>query len=252
MFFNYYLKKYGGPLLFRCNFNFRDLIVHNQFISNVCQAWSNYTFYTPTDNLLNEIIWNNSYVKINNKIVYYNFMDIKGIRLVRDVLNDDLSLMAFDDFKMKFSLAYCPFTIYFGLLSAIPRGWRQSQEVETGEVERTSLDVLNRCKSVVRPIYNKLLRSYIIEPTAIEKWSNAFNFTTREWRTIFQVPFSSVRDTKIQAFQFRLLHRILGTNYLLYVMNSENNPRCTFCGRYDETLLHLFWECLDVSNYFRY
>ena len=32
-------------------------------------------------------------------------------------------------------------------------------------------------------------------------------------------------------------------------MKILDNPRCSFCGRFDETILHLFWECSIVSSF---
>lgn len=39
------------------------------------------------------------------------------------------------------------------------------------------------------------------------------------------------------------MHRILGTNDMLYKMNITTSERCTLCKIEKETLIHLFWEC---------
>ena len=50
-------------------------------------------------------------------------------------------------------------------------------------------------------------------------------------------------DVKVQWFQYRITHRILGTNSLLNKMKITNDPLCSLCKQSDETLEHLFWEC---------
>lgn len=66
---------------------------------------------------------------------------------------------------------------------------------------------------------------------------------------VFHPPFYSVRGGKGQYFQFRLLHHILGTNHFLFKMKLLDNPGCSFCERYDKTILHLFWKCSVVSTF---
>ena len=50
-------------------------------------------------------------------------------------------------------------------------------------------------------------------------------------------------DVKVQWFQYRITHRILGTNSLLNKMKITNDPLCSLCTQSDETLEHLFWGC---------
>lgn len=103
--------------------------------------------------------------------------------------------------------------------------------------------------SVSKHIYKSLITRVSTPPAAVAKWNLYFNITATQWEKIFQAPFRSVRDSKLQYFQFRFLHRIIGTNHYRHKMGQIDNPRCHFCGRYDETLLHLFWDCPIISNF---
>jgi hypothetical protein len=60
------------------------------------------------------------------------------------------------------------------------------------------------------------------------------------------MPFDCTIDTKLRWFQYRLCHRILGTNYLLNEINKEQSPKCTFCNTEEETLSHLFFDCNKI------
>lgn len=41
---------------------------------------------------------------------------------------------------------------------------------------------------------------------------------------------------------------ILGTKFYLYRINMQENPRCNFCGKKDETIDRLYWECKYISD----
>ena len=52
-----------------------------------------------------------------------------------------------------------------------------------------------------------------------------------------------MQDNKLKWFQYRILHRILGTNSLLNKIKIAENPMCRLCGLKIETIKHLFVEC---------
>ena len=87
-FFDYYLKNYGGSLLFYCNYNTKD--VNNLFINDICSAWSHYDFYILTHSLRNEIIWN-----IDGDIIYYDFLRLKGVNKVKDLFDYHNCILSF-------------------------------------------------------------------------------------------------------------------------------------------------------------
>ena len=45
-----------------------------------------------------------------------------------------------------------------------------------------------------------------------------------------------ILDTNLREFQFKILHRILTTNYSLYKMSLIPSPVCSFCDNNDESL----------------
>ena len=69
------------------------------------------------------------------------------------------------------------------------------------------------------------------------------------WKMILPLPFHIEHDTNLKWFQFRIIHRILGTNYLLNKMRLKQNDNCTFCNIDKETIKHLFWECEHVQYF---
>ena len=80
-------------------------------------------------------------------------------------------------------------------------------------------------------------------PTAQTKWNKKLNVEKLPWRRYYLLPHKTTIDTKVKEFQFKLMHRILPTNYLLHIMNIVSSNLCTFCKTCVETLQHLFVEC---------
>ena len=58
-------------------------------------------------------------------------------------------------------------------------------------------------------------------------------------------------DTKLKWFQVRLIHRILPTNKFLFICKIKDSPSCTFCRLEDESVIHLFWDCPMIQNFWR-
>jgi hypothetical protein len=69
------------------------------------------------------------------------------------------------------------------------------------------------------------------------------------WRCIYCIPFSVTKDTKLQDFQYKLIHRILITNSFLYKYELKDTEQCTFCTETKENLVHIFWDCNYVRNF---
>ena len=65
------------------------------------------------------------------------------------------------------------------------------------------------------------------------------------------LPFLSVMNPRVQYFQFRFIHRVIGVNAYLYKIKLSDTPLCTFCQEVDETLNHLFWSCYITSDFWK-
>ena len=57
------------------------------------------------------------------------------------------------------------------------------------------------------------------------------------WSFIYCIPFSVTKDTKLQYFQYKLIHRILITNSFLYKCVLKETELCTFCTETKESLV---------------
>ncbi len=69
-----------------------------------------------------------------------------------------------------------------------------------------------KCKD----IYWHLINNISHMPKAIIAWENVYtslkNREDKFWKTIFTIPFISIRDTRLQSFQYKIMHRTLTCN----------------------------------------
>ena len=67
-------KQFGGNILFESNFREADIIKHfnkKTFLRDLLLAWSKLTNKTVISNYHNEIIWNNSNIRVGENTIFY-------------------------------------------------------------------------------------------------------------------------------------------------------------------------------------
>ena len=168
-------------------------------------------------------------------------MYVKGVLRVKDLFDNNLRPLSFGSFKQKYLLDAFPFTVFYGILSAIPRVWVESLNVL--HIENTNEDLADTIQDIPflsRYIYRHYIKTVATPPVAFSKWNDVFQFSESQWQTICKIPFASCKESKIRYFQYRFIHRILGTNSRLYRMNIVDSPLCTFCNEQNESIEHLF------------
>ena len=69
-----------------------------------------------------------------------------------------------------------------------------------------------------------------------------------EWKQIFCVVKHMNVTQYAKDLQFKILHRFLARNSLLYKMKKIASPRCIFCQLEIESLEHLLFNCKNVQN----
>ena len=79
-------KQFGGNILFECDFREADIIKHfNKTTLDLLLAWSNLANKTVISNYHNEIIWNNSNIRLGKNTIYYKEWFQLGIRHIKDI-----------------------------------------------------------------------------------------------------------------------------------------------------------------------
>lgn len=251
--FDYCLKAHGCRFLFNCNFQNTDVNdISNVFVKEVCQAWAHYNYNIPVGNYGNQIILNNSFIKIDKQIIYNERLFRAGAYYVSNFFNEDGTILQYRDFMEKHDIEHFSYLNYFSIVSAIPRYWRNN----LGDDANLNINCQRMTKFIFAPksnrcVYENLVKDKVTTPRAKLKWEEKYRTVDWNWQRIFSLIYTAVRDPKIRYFQFRFLHRILGVNQYMHRIGIANTPTCSFCNNFDETLEHLFWFCNYVDSFWK-
>eukprot|EP00745_Piridium_sociabile_P034116 TRINITY_DN58622_c0_g1_i1.p1 TRINITY_DN58622_c0_g1~~TRINITY_DN58622_c0_g1_i1.p1 ORF type:complete len:136 (-),score=2.62 TRINITY_DN58622_c0_g1_i1:38-445(-) len=96
---------------------------------------------------------------------------------------------------------------------------------------------------------NKVLNDSKTKPPCIRKWHQSFPNKNLHWKNIFFKPIQSTMDCQLRWFQLRLLHRLIPTQRFLFICKLSESSLCNLCDTEEQTLIHLFWKCELVQNF---
>ena len=191
------------------------------------------------------------HILIGEKSVYLQSWFKAGVRCVGDILDHNNCFMSLCDFNKTYKLNTNHLT-HRGIIMAVEKALKSLhiKKKYLKESQRPFIPpyfrVLFQSEKGSKQMYNCLNASEN-EPSCKRMWCTKIpecnNFTNKEWKTIFSLPFAITKDSYVQWFQVRILHRILGTNSYLQKINYKEKPECTFCKTDPETIEHLFWHC---------
>jgi len=101
-----------------------------------------------------------------------------------------------------------------------------------------------------KQIYNSVLCEKQIPPTAQQKKkTDRYSDTVINWKKVYSLPFRTTLDSKLRAFQYKILNNIVFTNDKLFRFGLSHSPNCTFCNEQPESLEHILLRC-EVSSEF--
>ena len=256
IFFNYYLKPFGGNILWYCNMNKTEKCIDNiknEFVKNVVQSWCSLAYDSDTANVKDQIIWNNSLIKIDKKTQFKQHWYNNGVKYVKDLTSDNGIFFKFNEFIAKYPGLRSNFMEYFSLIHATPTTWRKKnsttdrqnnlnwQEDLVNEIRRTG----KVCKLIQKMCVDQIFKP----PVGEEKWAIQFNDANLDWTAIYRIPFGCTLSTKLRYFQFQFLLRYLPLNKFLFDIGIIKSKLCSFCKIHDETSVHLFWECSITKSF---
>ena len=99
VFFDYYLERYGGKLLFLCNLKQKDaspLKIKDRFLTEIVEYWSNLN-YSEKDTLFESTcIRHNSLITIEKKPFFCKSWFKASVENVKDLLDEASRFINFD------------------------------------------------------------------------------------------------------------------------------------------------------------
>ena len=176
-----------------------------------------------------------------------------GLWRVYDLFNTDGSVISFHTWKTR-GVSKPKFMLWRGLVNKVRtfsvNMYNKEAITNAGiTITLTKNEAVNILCSNSKAIYSKLVQRKQEQPTAFKTYTNIFeNLQESELSYIYMLPRFCTSDVLLKEFQFKILHRYLPTNELLYKMKKVDSPNCTFCNVYKESITHLFYECFCVKN----
>jgi hypothetical protein len=225
----FYLKEFLGVNTFKCNMGIKDKPKNfPHFYWHVIQSWLEIQKITHIEKkspieIRRQCIWLNNKIKINNSEIKWVEWSNKGINIIHDIINEDGTFLTPGELETKYNIK-CNFLSYNALKDAIPIEWRT--HLKTMKVPRQAISFnedihvkigkhfKNINKITNKDIYWIFVKQIQEEPIFKFKMTTELKIKDNEWETIFKIP-STLKDTKIRDFQYKLLFNLLPYNLYL-------------------------------------
>ena len=163
------------------------------------------------------------------KVNRYAFFHINcGISKIGDLVSKDNTFLEIDKI-LRSKLSPGQYFLLMGVVSAIPR---ESIYCETYLCPANSFEVpikgemLDIYSISSKIVYEEFLSRKVIPPTAQNKYKKEYPNLSVDWKKIYFLAFSVTLDTKLRAFQYKLLNHIVYTNDRLYKFKIVDSPLC--------------------------
>ena len=204
-----------------------------------------------------QFIWYNVNIKVKNNIVYSKRLLSCGMWHINDLYCNGM-LIQFDVWQSR-GAQMCDYLLWQGIINAIPNNWKilvtndiyvpSTIESCTMMYNGSTIELVTANEKHFKCFFRNIKKCKENGVKAKAKHSDLHKIRDVEWSEIYRNPFDILVDNKIIDMQFKILHRIIGTNSLLYKMKKETSPNCCFCNMYPESIEHLFFKCMNVKNF---
>ena len=242
--------------IFKCNLNEQDIEKEFKpgFWRDVLLAWSRVAFTKDIDilnqaDILRQVIWYNSAIRIGNKPVFYKNAYEKGLTTLYDLLDDQLNLMSNINLCNKYGLTTMQLN---SVINALPKHWKRvlfkEKTVSFPGINPYS-ELLEKSK-IVKHAYQLISSNNTAMFPTYVKWQ-AKLYTEMSFQDFINL-FARIRATtnyvKLRSFQYRMLCNAIITNVHLAKWKIISSELCCFCDEAPETMLHLFYECNIIKR----
>ena len=248
--FSSVIAQYGGRFIFECNFDIRDLNLTSRvpsFYRDILTVWQELHSKNPSTTMEypHETIWNNRFIRIDGKPVFYSSWYKKGVTKIHHLLNERGTFLSRSDFQRKYGLTV-NFLTYNGILAATPGEWKKS--ILNSELLDNSEGHNLMPANVTAKAARKMFVLKRLEPPNVERKLVEQNISTK---AVYELPFNVTMENKLRCFQYKVVHNILPTNSNLYNMKLRTSPSCDRCSHPRENLFHLLYECPSIQFFWQ-
>lgn len=178
-----------------------------------------------------EILWNNRWVTSDGKALLWKGWKRKGINTIDDIVNNEEGrLFSHTEISERYHVR-CTFLDALKIRLSIPLHWRSTitanWQPPVDLSSSTGIQVFlpgEESRDVAllssKAVYSALIVGNGKSSTALNRWLDTVEgqpglSSVEEWRDICTNSYKTVRETKIQSLQYKIIHWILPCNVYL-------------------------------------
>ena len=251
---NLYFEGYSLSDFVGFSYGLKDIpLIIPRFYKQLLEIWYKFRKEHCKLSKLEESIWINENIKCGSKTIFFKDFYNKNMKIVGDIVQSN-RIISFNEAKNKFGLKDGDFLKYLSVVAAIPSEWRMliNSDVVNKRFEENKYVLKNgsntkdllKCKT--KDFYSIMIDEYCEPPVAVGKWNELYN--NIDWEFAFSLAFKTLKDTKIQTLQYKILTNIFPCNSKLYRWKVAASPRCNLCYEID-TIEHYICECDAVKEF---
>ena len=242
---------------FMCNHKSKKNLVP-KFYEDIHNNWSQLNeMRTPHVNLIrNQVLWNNRYITSERDPIFWKSWMQHGILKVNDIIDNNGDFLSHEALSQNYGL-HCNFLNTLQLRHSIPMEWREMllQSKECDILNEPFVIVENKMFPITKCSTNTIYWNFVSKkarvPAGEKKWNEVYPMIDRDlWTKIYTHPYKFIKETKLQSFQYRIIHNLITCNKRLFDMKLRDSPKCTYCSEIDDNR-HFFLYCPVVKTFWR-
>ena len=245
-----------GDLIWKCSIkpeDVKELKIKSEFWSDVLRSWCAYNRYNNFK-LENQIIWYNSDIKVQKKMIMWGDAYKRGLIYVYQLFESD-NFKTHEKIEQEFGLSTLR---YNSLKVALPQEWKVYFSQERGDFlplppHNYSYWVNDPKDRLSKRVYEYMSDDRMLIHSKYIKWKMELGVQDEFCNSLYEFSrehcflYTLTNVPKYRSFQYRLLERGIVTNIHLCKWGIREDSNCTFCNQEEESLLHLFCTCNQVK-----
>jgi len=240
----------------KCKLQINHVKCYSKFYEQVLKYWFDVYSIVKINpfEILSTPLWHNSHVTIGDKPANITSWKINGIVIVKNIFDENGNIVSRHVLENKYNF-HIKQMEYNSLIDAVPMEWKKcvkGKPVDSSiKLKNDMVCVKGQWKTILKTqckdFYWEFVSRLAQAPTAEQKWNKYMYIDQAEWPDLYQLPYLTTRDTALQSFQYRILHRFFPCNYTLSIWYSDHTACCNSCDEVDY-LEHYFFSCpqLDI------
>ena len=245
------LENIGGlEYLLECNYEVGklNLTLENTFIEQVLLANEkvNQKQVSTKAEICRQKLNHNKHILIGGKSFFFKILVDKNMDVLKHWFTRQGEPIQYNELQKKVGTKIS-WLLYLQIINAIPKSWKSimKQPMENEEQVESQTWVPPKQAKVV------LIKRQYTVPAGVRAWQKSTQYEPDDydfWSETFQNIRRTTKESKLQVFQHKLIHRIIPTKKFLFRAKLTESPNCTSCDNTEETIEHLFWDCPTIRN----